>query len=122
MDLPPTIPTSFVPRPASATPRESSVDIPDILGFLAYMIFVLVFASAIGVFFYGRILASNQKSKDTQLQNVVATIDPTTIDSLTRLQDRLASSKTILANHVAFSSFFSLIGTIMPTTVRFTSL
>lgn len=122
MDLPPTIPTSFVPHPASAQPRGSSTIIPDVIGFIAYFIFVVVFASAIGVFFYGRILASSQASKDAELAKVEATIDPTTIDSFVRLRDRISSSKTLLANHIAFSNFFSLLETIMPTTVRFTAL
>lgn len=122
MDLPPSIPTSFVPHPASAAPRSSSTIVPDVLGFLAYFIFVVVFASAIGIFFYGRVLSAEQKSKDTQLQNKVATIDMTTVDNFVRLQDRLASSKTLLANHIALSNFFSLLETVMPTTVRFTAL
>jgi hypothetical protein len=120
--MPPSVPTSFVPHPAAPAPRESSINIPGVFGFLAYLIFVVVFASAIGVFFYGRILASDQSAKDAQLAKVEATINPTTIDNFIRLRDRLASSKTLLANHVALSNFFSLLGTTMPSTVRFSSL
>ena len=86
------------------------------------MIFVIVFVSALGVFFYARILAADQSSKDAALAKVEANIDPATINSFVRLRDRLASSKTLLANHVAFSEFFTLLGTLMPATVRFTSL
>jgi hypothetical protein len=120
--MPPSVPTSFVPHPASPEPQKSSVDLSSVLVFLAYLIFVLVFVSAIGVFFYGRILAGEQSSKDASLAKVESAINPTTIDSFVRLRDRIASSKTLLADHIAFSNFFSLLGTIMPTTVRFTSL
>jgi hypothetical protein len=123
MDLPSTIPTSFVPHPASSSsPSKSSFDLSDAFGFIAYLILAVVFVAAIGVFFYGRVLASDQASKDAQLQKVTASIDSTTIDSLLRLQNRLNSSKTLLANHVAFSNFFSLLDTLMPSTVRFAAL
>jgi hypothetical protein len=120
--MPPSVPTSFVPHPASAATRKSSVGISGALGFLAYLIFVLVFVSAIGVFFYGQILSAQQSSEDAALKKVETNINPATIDSFVRLRDRIASSKALLANHIAFSNFFSLLDTIMPTTVRFTSL
>lgn len=122
MDTLPTIPTSFVPHPTSETPRRARTDFSGALAIFAYMIFIIVFALAIGVFFYGRILSSEQSSKDAALAKVEANINPTTVDSFVRLRNRLTSSKTLLANHVAFSGFFTLLGTLMPTTVRFTSL
>lgn len=122
MALPSDVPTSFVPHPASAAPRRSFTDLSGTLSFFAYMIFVIVFVSALGVFLYARILAADRSSKDAALAKVEANIDPATIDSFVRLRDRLASSKTLLANHVAFSEFFSSLGTLMPATVRFTSL
>lgn len=122
MDLPPTIPTSFVPHPSSAAMRKSRTDFTGAFGFFAYMVIVIVLVLAIGVFFYGRILAASQSSKDSELAKVESGINPATIDSFVRLQNRLASGKTLLANHVAFSGFFTVLGNLMPTTVRFSSL
>ncbi len=82
--------------------------------------FVLVLA--IGIFFYGRILSSEQSAKDAELAKSEASINPATAESFARLRDRLSSGETLLTNHVAFSGFFVALGTIIPTTVRFTSL
>ena len=120
--MPPTIPTSFVPQSSSAAPRRPSTDFTGAFGFFAYFVFVIVFALALGVFFYARVLAGDQSAKDAALAKVESNIDSTTIDSFVRLSNRLSSSRTLLANHIAFSGFFSLLGTIMPATVRFTSL
>ncbi|MDP2651626.1 MAG: hypothetical protein Q8O94_00630, partial [bacterium] len=38
------------------------------------------------------------------------------------LRDRLNAGGILLANHPAFSGFFTALGTLLPTTVRFTSL
>jgi len=120
--LPPTIPTSFVPHSASSASRRSHTDFTGAFGFFAYIILGVVFALALGVFFYGRILSASQSTKDAALAQAEAAINPTTVEGFVRLRDRLASGSTLLAGHTAFSGFFSSLGTLMPTTVRFSSL
>lgn len=122
MDLPPTIPTSFVPQSASAAARRFRTDFTGAFGFFAYGVLAVVFALAIGVFFYGRILAATQAGKDAALTKAEAAIDPATVVGFVRLRDRLNSGTTLLANHIAFSGFFTLLETLQPTTVRLTSL
>lgn len=120
--LPPTIPTSFVPHPTGAAPRRSRIDLTGAFGFFSYGILGVSLALAIGVFFYGRILASSQAARDAALAASETSIDPTTVENFVRLRDRLDSGSALLANHVAFSNFFALIETLMPATVRFTSM
>lgn len=126
MDLHRTIPTSFVPQPASAAGRRfgggMSSDFTGAFSFLAYAVFVIIIVLAVGVFFYGRILASSQASKDAALANAEASIDPTTVEGFLRLSNRLSSSATLLNGHIALSGFFNLIETLLPTPVRFNSL
>ncbi len=122
MALPPTIPTSFVPHEASASGRRFRADYSGAFSFFAYAVLAIVLALAIGVFLYGRILVATQSAKDAELAKAEAGVDPTTVESFIRLHNRLASGETLLANHAAFSGFFSLLQTIMPTTVRFSSL
>ncbi|MBI4065667.1 hypothetical protein HY412_00535 [Candidatus Kaiserbacteria bacterium] len=119
MAIPPTLPTSFVPPSASAavSAYRSSV-----LGFLAYLILGIVFILAIGVFLYGRLLASEYLSKETALREAEAAIDPATVESFVRLRDRLASGETLLNGHTAFSGFFASLEKLLPETVRFSSL
>ncbi len=121
MALLPTIPTSFVPHSATA-PRRFRSDLTGAFGFLAYAILGVVFLLALGVFFYGRILAADKASKDEKISAAVATIDLKTVENFVRLRDRLTSGEALLAGHTAFSGFFSSLEKILPTTVRFTEL
>ena len=122
MDLPPTIPTSFVPQSAAAAARRFRSDFTGAFGYFAYGVLGIVFLLALGVFAYGRILANQQASEDATLAKAEAAIDPTTVVGFTRLRDRLNFGATLLAGHVAFSGFFALVETILPTTVRFTAI
>lgn len=122
MDFPHTIPTSFVPRPASTAARKSHSDFTGAFGFLAYAVLGIVFVLAIGVFLYGRILAATQSSKDAILQKAEAGLDPATVEGFVRLRNRLDSGEELLANHIAFTGFFTVLETLLPTTVRFTSI
>jgi len=120
--LPPSIPTSFVPHTASAAARTFRADWSGAFAFLGYGILAIIFALAVGVFFYGRILSASQAAKDAELAKAEAAIDPATVESFVALRNRLNSGQTLLNNHVALSSFFTLLQTIGPTTVRFSSM
>lgn len=120
MALPPTIPTSFVPRPAAA--RRHSVDFVGAFGFLMYGVLGIVFLMAVGVFFYGQLLTAEQSRKDKDLATKEANIDHATIEDFVRLSNRLKQSRTLLAKHVAFSNFFDSLRTVLPTNVRFSVL
>lgn len=122
MDLPRSIPTSFVPQPASVAARRFHSDFTGAFSFLAYGVLGLVFALAIGIFFYGRILSATKASKDAELAKAEAAIDPTTVQNFIQLRNRLSSGKQLLDSHIAFSNFFTLIENLLPTPSRFNSL
>lgn len=122
MALPPTIPTSFVPHTTPVAARRFRSDLTGAFGFFAYGVLVLVFVLALGVFSYGRILASNKANKDAALAQAQAAIDTAAVESFVRLRNRLSSSNSLLAAHPAFSVFFSALEKILPGSVRFTTL
>lgn len=117
----PTIPSSFVPHEASHA-RILRADLMGAFSLFSYLVFIIVLASAVGVFFYGRILTATQTSREASLAKATATIDAETIEGFVRLRDRLNSSQTLLKNHVAFSNLFSSLQTLLPASVRFTAL
>jgi hypothetical protein len=119
MAIPPTLPTSFVPPPASAI---VSAYRSNIFGLLSYLILGIAFVFAVLVFLYGRLLSSEYSSKETALRKAEAAVDPATVGSFVRLRDRLASGESILNNHIAFSGFFTSLEKVLPETVRFSSL
>ena len=121
MALPPTIPTSFVPH-QNAVPRRFSSGFTSAFGFFSYAVLGIVFLLALGILFYGRILAADKSSTDKELLAAEKAIDAKTIENFVRLRNRLTSSETLLGGHVAFSTFFSSLEKILPATVRFTTL
>lgn len=122
MALPPTIPTSFVPRAPSSAARRSSMDFAGAYSFFAYFLFVVVLALGIGAFLYNNVLVAQKLEKDKQLVQAEAEIDSTLAQSFIRLHDRLDSGQKLLDKHVAFSNFFTTLGQLLPATVRFNSL
>lgn len=121
MALSPIIPTSFVPNSKEA-PRRFRTDFGNAFGLFSYTILFITFALAIGVFFYGRILANIESSKAASVVAAEKSIDPATIEEFVRLRDRLDSGAKLLAGHTTFSGFFTLLEKLMPSTFRFTSL
>jgi hypothetical protein len=93
-----------------------------LLNVLAYVLFAVVCALAVGIFLYGRILTSNRLAKENDLSAVQAKVDPSTIEAFVRLNNRLQSSKSLLARHPAFSKIFTSFEKVLPMKTRFTSL
>ncbi|MDB5244425.1 MAG: hypothetical protein JWN18_295 [Parcubacteria group bacterium] len=121
MALPPNIPTSFVPASSSA-PKKFNSDYTGAFGFFAYGVFVLVMIMAIGVFSYKKILKAQLIAKDNELAEAQAKISPETVQTYVDLRNRLIAGKTLLQNHIALTGFLSVIGTDLPSSVRFGTL
>jgi hypothetical protein len=123
MALLPSIPTSFVPHVPGASPTSRpQSDASHLFAFLCYGALLVVFVMAVGVFAYGQILKSQQTTKDAALAKAEAAIDPATVEGFVRLRNRLTYGSQELQAHVAFSSFFNALQTLLPSTVRFSSL
>jgi hypothetical protein len=77
---------------------------------------------ALGVFVYGRYLASELSTKDAAIAKATAAIDRSTVEGFVRLRNRLNLSGTLLNKHLALSSFFTSLETLLPASVRFSAL
>lgn len=122
MALPPTVPSSFVPYSGTNTRRYRRADFGGAFAFLAYGVFFLMVAAAVGVFIYGRILATQKKADDVALAKAEGQLDPKTVNDFVRLQDRLKLGGSLLDKHVALSNFFTTLNATIPKTVRLKSL
>ncbi|MGH7175118.1 MAG: hypothetical protein ACREGR_02030 [Minisyncoccia bacterium] len=123
MALPPTIPTSFVPRPNTSAPlSRASLDLSRAFLLLSAFLLGLVILAALGIFLYGQYLASAQTSKDTAVASAQAQIDQNTIASFIQLQEQLLQGKTLLDQHIAYSGFFDALSSLSPSTVSYSSL
>ena len=126
MALPPTIPTSFVPH-APGSPQQfrasfSSDSFIGAFGLFAYFVLGVAFVLALGVFVYGRYLASELSTKDAAIAKATAAIDRSTVEGFVRLRNRLNLGGTLLNKHLALSSFFTSLETLLPASVRFSAL
>lgn len=123
MALPPTIPTSFVPRQPSATPsRANGRSFASVAFFLATGLFILALVAAGGVFAYDQYLGSAIQSRASDLESFEKAVSPQTVEELVRLKDRLLISRDLLNDHVSLLSFFTLLEAATLQSVRFSSL
>ncbi len=120
--MPPTVPSSFVPYPGSSTRKYRRADLGGAFGFLAYGIFSIMVILVIGVFIYGRILVAQKNADDAALAKAEAQLDPQTVNSFVRLENRLKLGGELLNNHVALSNVLSALSTVIPSTVQLTSV
>lgn len=121
MALPPSIPTSFVPHPASTVARRRG-DLTGAFAFFGYGALALIVGLAIAAFIYSSILSAKQASKDKELADAVAAIDPSIVSGFVHLRDRLSSGQALLDKHVALSNFNRVFASLMPTGSRLSAL
>lgn len=120
-------PTSFIPHEATQTPgntrpRGGGSGLSDLFVLIAIVLFVASAALAVGVFLYQQYLQSSDTSKVDQLERAKAAFEPSLIQELTRLDDRMYAAGQILGAHVAPSVFFHMLEQTTITTVAFRSL
>jgi hypothetical protein len=108
--MPPTIPTSFVPKQpvhtGNAKKRSSAFDPFNALAYLVFGIALLASASVFGYQFY---LQSVVKAKESQIASAQEKIDQGTVEQFIRLRNRFTAAKDILNKHVVLSQFFSVL-------------
>lgn len=123
MALPPTIPTSFVPR-SGAAPRRGGIriDFAGAFGLLSFALLFIAIVLAVGVFLYGQLLNRNLATKQAELAKEQAKIDSSLAESFVKLDNRLTAATTLLDNHTKLSQYFDAISVLLPVNVRFTSM
>ncbi len=119
------VPPSFIPHDTGVvTPvsRRRSAGLSDLLLLCAIVLFVASAALAGGVFLYQQFLAAESASKLSQLERAKAAFQPSLIQELTRLDDRMHAADRILGSHVAPTAFFSALEKATLETISFQSL
>lgn len=115
---------SFIPHevPVVGTPRTRRPGGVELLFLITLVIFVASAALAVGVFLYGEYLQSSATSKIDQLKRAKAAFEPSLINELTRLDDRMRSAGEVLGNHIAPSALFKMLEQTTIVTMMFKSL
>ncbi len=119
------IQSSFIPRDASApTPvaRERGGGLSDLLFLLSIVLLIASLALAGAVFLYQQYAQSSSTSKLDQLQRAEAAFEPSLIQELTRLDDRMRVAELLLTAHIAPTAFFRALEQSTLATIAFQSL
>lgn len=86
------------------------------------VIFLASAALGAGMFLYEQYLTTSSVSKLDQLTRAQAAFEPSLIQELTRLDDRMRAASEILRIHIAPTAFFSMLERSTIATVAFSSL
>lgn len=122
--MPPKFQSSFIPKSpvasaASGVPMRQKPKEKSLFSFLASIIFTASVLLALGVFGYKFYLNYSIEQMGVDLENARATLEPEVIRELTRLDNRIISSKKLVAEHQILSPLFEFLEVSTPRTVRF---
>src|SRR6185503_7255542 len=121
------IQSSFIPHDAGEvklTPPKigGGAGFSELILLLAIVLVVASGALAAGVFIYKQVLQTSTNSKKDQLQREKEAFDPSLIQQLTRLDDRMHAGSTLLSQHVAPTVFLNALSQATLTTVSFRAM
>ena len=122
MALPPTIPTSFVPKQPVANQQRRSRASNGLLYYIAFFVLGVTVIGAGLTFGYKTYLDTVQVARKTRLDTVEKTIDATTVEDFIRLRNRIQVAQGLLDRHVVMSQFFDVLESLTLQNVRFKSL
>ena len=116
--------SSFIPKGplASTTTGPNLARRPSertILGLFGLIFFIASVLGAAGVFGYKYYLKGSIEAMQAELETVRAALDSGEIQELTRLHNRIVSTKELLTKHVVLTPFFEFLESSSPRLVRF---
>lgn len=120
----PVIKSSFIPTDTEtvrAAPRRTG-GLADLLTLASLVLFIASLALAAGVFLYAQFLEKSKESKSASLERARDAFEPALIQTLTRLDDRMQASDSVLGAHIAPTIFFNILEQVTLQTVSFQSL
>lgn len=122
MALPPTIPTSFVPKQPVATSSRKQQSGTNLFFIIAGVVAIISIASGAGVLGYEMYLKNARDQKSADLALAQKSVDLDTVEGFIRLKNRLNTVEHLLDRHVALSEFFDTLESRTLQTVRFSGL
>jgi len=117
--------SSFIPRDAGTPSRVQSGGrggLSELFLLISILLLVVSGALAAGVFLYTQYLETSTKSKLDQLNRAEAAFDPSLVQQLTRLDNRMRAGEALLSAHVAPSQLFATLEQTTAQDISFSSL
>ncbi len=113
--------TSFIPQKPLTQTFSQPPRTTNFFTLVSTIIFITVLALCGGVFGYQKYLQNQNAGFADQLRKITAEFQPSFLAEMTRLDNRLVSTKTLLSNHLAVSTFFDFLSKNTLKNVRFSS-
>ncbi len=111
--------TSFIPKqPVTDAPKHHT-SAASLVFLVSFILFMASLAAAGAVFIYSQIINKNIKDGNEQLLVNKNAFDPNTIKEITRLNDRINSTYTLLKNHKGISTLFQVLSNTTLKSVQF---
>lgn len=120
--IPPTVPTSFVPKQPVQTTRRAARGGGNLFLLASMILMVIAIIGAGATFGYQYALNSIRDKKAEELAAAEASISRATIDEFLRLHNRLNVSQEILNEHLAISQFLDVLEGLTVNPVVFNTL
>lgn len=120
--LPPTIPTSFVPKQPVTTHVRNQKSGQSVFFFIAAVVAGISALVAAGVFGYELYLKNARDTKFAELTQAQQAVDLDVVEEFIRLRNRLTEVDRMLDTHIQLSMFFKTLEEKTLQTVRFNSL
>ena len=122
MALPPTLPTSFVPRQPTSPQLHRARPAQGLLYYVAIFVMVVALLGAGGTFAYAKFLETVSAAKEVTLKESEDKIDGEAVLGFTRLRSRILVANNLLDRHVVTSRFFEVLEDLTLQNVRFQSM
>ena len=115
--------SSFIPRgPASSVVADKMANRHEkrsLISFLTLVVFIISIVLAFGMFGYKYYLKYSINKMSSDLETVKETLQEETIRELTRLNNRVISTRELLDSHQLITPLFEFIEASTPVAVRF---
>ncbi len=112
--------TSFIPKKPIVEDRDTSKRPIGLLTIFSFFIFFAMIISLGGLYFYKGVITKNIAQMEKDLTVAKNRFEPTKINQLQVLDERLTASTEILSKHIAISPVFQALSEITMKSVRYT--
>lgn len=101
--------TSFIPKKTVSSNKKGEAKSVDLILLLSVLVFAVAIVASVGVFIYKNYLDNKIGESKIMLEREKNNFDITSIEKLSRLDQRLMVAEELLNNHVDLIPFFQLL-------------
>lgn len=122
MALPPTLPTSFVPKQPVSSQARRARPANGVLFYIGLFVMAVAVVGSAGTFGYSTYIDTVRDARKLKLEEAEKSINPAAVEDFIRLRNRIQAANGVLDRHIMISQFLDVLEGITLQNVRFQSL